>query len=191
MWPTICPRCTVSPFSNREGRTMCEYQYQRRSRRPLMTRKLPSRRASKALRTTTPVPAAAAPGGAELADRPTRPVRATHGEEVTPEFDASGLFLIPAVERHDDPVGPVSDRPAAIVQAVPPLHLIGARLDTGQLDPPHLLAPAGDSNRDIGRRRAIDPEVDPHAIDRIREGSLGGDGRPQDRRVIGGTNPGQ
>ena len=38
---------------------MCEYQYQRRSRRPLMTMKFPSSLGSNARLTTTPVRAAA------------------------------------------------------------------------------------------------------------------------------------
>jgi hypothetical protein len=105
-------------------------------------------------------------------------------EEVPVQLDLARLLLVPAGDGDDHAIGPVSDRPTALVQAVPPLDLIVPGLHRRQLDAPHLLAPAGDPDRHIGGRGSTDPEFDPHAIDRIDEASGRRDGRAPDDGIV-------
>ena len=178
MWPTISPTWTRSPFRKREGRAMCEYQYQRRSRRPLMTMKFLSslgsnarldhdagagrgkRRPAACRDVELLVPAAAVALSPNSPTAPRVPCGALDREEMPAHEDAPGLLFVSARNLDHRAVGPVRHQTAGVVEAVPGRDLLSVPGCT-----------PGSSIRLTSSPTAGDRDLDRHVPGRARSGT--------------------
>src|SRR6266480_2843243 len=86
----------------------------------------------------------------------------------------------------EDAIGPIRSQPAAVREPIPLLGLVDPRLHRGELDPAHRVPGAGDPDRDAGRGRPRDSELDPDASGGVSEAAVRRNRGMLNDRVVGG-----